>query len=307
MSNSPWQGRMDKGVADRWHQLIIESSHQVSQSISLIGFSCDEGVRRNHGRTGAKLGPNCIREMLANLVYSGTKALTDLGDIECVGDELEEAQYDLSVLVADTIKQASLPVVLGGGHEVAWGTFQGIRNVYPKSKVGIINFDAHFDLRPLEPKGSSGTPFRQAALWSEDHEVDFDYFVLGINPSVNTPLLFDYAKEKNVRWQSDLELGGHNFKSLSENLRSFCEPLDYIYLTICLDVFPAAYAPGVSAPASIGVDPNTVFRLLDFITDNYKSKITALEIAEMNPSYDIDNRTARLAARLVHHLVEKLA
>lgn len=304
MSNSPWQGRIDKGVSNRWHQLVVETP--VSESVSIIGFSCDEGVRRNQGRIGAKAGPNSIRRMLANLIYSGTKPLTDLGDIECTGSQLEEAQHNLSLLVSDTIKQKSLPLVLGGGHEVAWGTFQGIRNAHPKSKVGIINFDAHFDLRPLEPSGSSGTPFRQAAIWSAAHDVDFNYLVFGINPSVNTPLLFDYAREQKVQWHTDLETNSHNFDVLFKNLKSYCDPLDHIYLTICLDVFPAAYAPGVSAPASLGVDPNIIFRLLDFIADNYKSKIIALEIAEMNPVYDIDNRTARLAARLLHNVIAKL-
>ena len=58
------------------------------------------------------------------------------------------------------------PVVLGGGHEVAFGTYLGLarisRSAHPGDRIGILNLDAHFDLRP-GPVPSSGTPFRQIA------------------------------------------------------------------------------------------------------------------------------------------------
>ena len=76
--------------------------------------------------------------------------------------------------------------------------------------------------------------------------------------------------------------------------------MDYLYITVCLDVFPASYAPGVSAPAALGVNPNTIVQLLDSLKRQFASKIIAFEVAEMNPTFDIDDRTARLAARLIH-------
>jgi len=58
------------------------------------------------------------------------------------------------------------PIVLGGSHELAYGHFNGIVNHLKKqtknsSKVGIINFDAHFDLRPYDNQGSSGTMLKK--------------------------------------------------------------------------------------------------------------------------------------------------
>src|SRR3546814_12598663 len=71
---------------------------------------------------------------------------------------------------------------------------------------------------------------------------------------------------------------------------------DLIYLTIDLDVLPAAVAPGVSAPAALGVP----LYVVEAFTNRIKAsgKLRLAEIAEMNPEYDIDNHTDRAAARL---------
>ena len=62
-----------------------------------------------------------------------------------------------------------VPVTFGGGHETAWGTFQGVMATEPNVDVGVINFDAHLDLRGDEP-GNSGTPFNQMAKWCEAND-----------------------------------------------------------------------------------------------------------------------------------------
>ncbi|MFT7686801.1 MAG: formiminoglutamase [Candidatus Azotimanducaceae bacterium] len=304
MGDSPWHGRTDPFDTSRWHQIIRPSTFAIPESNCIIGFNCDEGVRRNQGRIGAKTGPDKIRRMLSNLIYSGEKPLIDLGNIECHENQLDEAQTNLAQKVAEIIKINSLPLVLGGGHEIAWGTYQGIRRVYPKAKLGIINFDAHFDLRAIEPLPSSGTPFRQAADYAEEQEIDFDYLVYGINPSVNTQTLFNYAESKNVQWKSDLTINNQTWQQSFEDLQTYCVPLDYLYITVCLDVFPASVAPGVSAPAALGVNPNIILQLIDSLKREFSSKIVAFEIAEMNPAFDIDDRTARLASRLIHQFTQ---
>ncbi len=300
MNSSPWQGRNQSSENSCWHHVVEITTKIRSQSHCLLGFNCDEGVRRNNGRTGAATGPDQIRKMLSNLIYSSEKPLIDLGNVECIGDLLDDAQENLANRVADVIYAKSLPIILGGGHEIAWGTYQGIRQVHPNAKIGIINFDAHFDLRPLEPLSSSGTPFRQAAQYAEAKKINFDYLVYGINPTANSEILFNYAREMNVQWKSDLSINNQPWQMSFEGLANFCEPLDYLYITVCLDVFPASYAPGVSAPAALGVNPNTIVQLLDSLKRQFASKIIAFEVAEMNPTFDIDARTARLAARLIH-------
>ena len=73
--------------------------------------------------------------------------------------------------------------------------------------------------------------------------------------------------------------------------------LDHLYITIDLDVFGAAWAPGVSAVNATGLQPDAYFfRVLHYLFDS--GKVRSMDIAEFNPRYDQDQRTAKLAATL---------
>jgi len=65
-------------------------------------------------------------------------------------------------------------------------------------------------------------------------------------------------------------------------------------------VLPASIAPGVSAPAALGVDPAIVDRLVEEIVAS--GQIAIADVAELNPRFDQDERTARIAARFVAHI-----
>ena len=82
---------------------------------------------------------------------------------------------------------------------------------------------------------------------------------------------------------------------------AFVAGLDDLYLTVDLDVLPAAVAPGVSAPAAIGV-PSAV--ILAVCTAAARSgKLRHFDVVELNPTFDVDARTALIGARLVHELI----
>ena len=77
--------------------------------------------------------------------------------------------------------------------------------------------------------------------------------------------------------------------------------VDMIYLTICLDVFDVSYAPGVSSSSAIGLRPDIA---LIFIKEIAKSgKIISANIAELNPSLDQNDKTAKLAAKLTYEIL----
>ena len=73
--------------------------------------------------------------------------------------------------------------------------------------------------------------------------------------------------------------------------------VDWLYVSICLDVLPAAVAPGVSAPAGFGMPLAVLESLLKYLKQSGKVRYT--DIVELNPKFDIDQRTAKVAARLV--------
>ena len=132
--------------------------------IALIGYACDEGVRRNLGRPGARQGPTAIRQQLGKVAWHLPTSVVDVGDVVCQGEALETCQSQFSELITSLIKHDIFPIGLGGGHDIAYAHFRGIWNAFPenaKPRIGIVNLDAHFDLRPLKGQANSGTPFYQ--------------------------------------------------------------------------------------------------------------------------------------------------
>lgn len=295
-----WRGRIDAeetGVSTRWHQHVKPVADDSQGGVTLIGFAVDEGVRRNAGRTGAALGPPALRGALAGMPVLGEPALWDAGDVGCTDGALETAQAQLGERVAAALARGSLPLVFGGGHEMAWGTFQGIVQARPDaSRLLVINLDAHFDLR-VAAQANSGTPFRQMHDWCTERGQTFNYRVFGISCFANTQALFDRARTMGVRhWLDESLQDAAGLRDAQEALAIDLARCDAVYLTVCLDVLPGAQAPGVSAPAPLGVALAQVERLIDQVLGS--GRVVAADIAELNPSLDRDGLTARVAARL---------
>ena len=307
--NFLWQGRVDSEVqaedAIRLHQ-VVENYTEQSNGIAVIGFCSDEGVARNKGRIGAAEAPDLIRQAMANLPWSGKKAVFDAGNVLCTDGELESAHVNLASQVSHCLQQQNFPFVLGGGHEVAYGSWLGLINhLSEKSatpKVGIINFDAHFDLR-LDTNGcSSGTPFYQIYQDCQQRDIPFHYCCLGVSEIANTQALFKRADELGVSYLMDTDMPITALDKVASQLDLFMSNCDALYLTIDLDVLPANDAPGVSAPASRGVG----LELLEPLIEQIKAsgKLQLADVAEYNPQYDIDGRTAKVAARLFYQIIK---
>lgn len=305
-----WQERTDGNEIDvlRWHQIIdckditAISMQAKKVAYAIVGFACDEGVRRNKGRVGAEAAPTTLRTICSNFpVHEANKfTITDIGDCVCPDQHLEAAQAELAETIAQLLKNNYHPIVFGGGHEVAYGHFQGIKKAFPAKKIGIINFDAHFDIREPDPAigASSGTGFWQIA----HEETDFNYLVLGIQENSNTKRLFDTAHQFGVEYVLGDDFNYDNREAILLKVKEFIDKTDIVYLTICLDVFAAPFAPAVSALAYNGIIPDKVFKDV-FRSILASPKLVSADIAELNPSLDIDNRTARLAASLVYEMV----
>lgn len=77
--------------------------------------------------------------------------------------------------------------------------------------------------------------------------------------------------------------------------------MDCIYLTICLDAFDIAFAPGVSAPGSFGLNPIPTIEIIKNIVAS--GKLVAGDIAELNPNFDHDGKTASLAAKIAYEII----
>jgi len=312
---SDWSGRIDAADGERgrrWHQVVRPVATADRPGVTLLGFASDAGVIRNHGRSGAAEGPRMLRRALANLAWHGgdTARLYDAGDVACDGDQLEDAQATYAERLADLLRAGHFPIGLGGGHEIAWAAYPGLQRALPGDprleRLGIVNFDAHLDLRRPEipGRGTSGTPFLQIAESRAATGRGFRYLCFGASEAANTPALFDRARDLGAEVVLDVDAGS---AAAQARLQRFIAESSAVYLTFCLDVLPPAVAPGVSAPSGLGVALHRAVALLRDVVDHCghrhpASKLLLADVAEFNPRFDPDGRTARTAARLVYEL-----
>ena len=109
----------------RWHQVIHPLDQMDQPGIALLGICCDEGVRRNHGRHGARKGPNAIRHALAPMPLHLNLPIYDAGNLYCDLANLDDLSLRQADWVQKLLEQGHFPLILGGGHEVAYGSFIG--------------------------------------------------------------------------------------------------------------------------------------------------------------------------------------
>ncbi|GAF61469.1 LOW QUALITY PROTEIN: formiminoglutamase [Psychrobacter sp. JCM 18903] len=320
-----WTGRAEPFETARaryWYQL---AKPYEDQNIGLIGFACDQGVSRNQGRVGARAAPPLIRRAFATLPviaelqkrFDGqlSTLLGDAGDIYCHDDDdfaahtLEQAQLKYADKVSAIVKQGGLPIGLGGGHAIAYGSFLGLWQALENESeanatlpIGIINFDAHLDIRQSDV-ATSGTPFRQIAEHLDAHVQPFHYCCIGVSRFSNTAALFDRAEQLGVHIISDEDCHYQPRQILADQVISFINQVDVVYLTIDMDCLPASVVPGVSAPAAYGIELGFVERMVKTIMATGKVKMA--DIAEINPTFDIDARSCKVAARLLATIIEQ--
>jgi formiminoglutamase len=272
--------------------------------IVIVGFPSDEGVRRNGGRPGAAEGPHQIRQMLYRLTPDARnpeafeavlERTADIGDVRVMGD-LENDQEQLATAVSPLLDSGKTVVILGGGHETSFGHFLGYAGA--GLKVDVLNFDAHADVRPLrDGKAHSGSPFRQAV--EHPSRACARYRVAGLQPHSSAAAHLAFVRgnrgETYFRDEVTADLVGRLIDGLEAPA----------LVTFDLDAVDVAGAPGVSAPNPSGLSVQL------WLEAAYRAgsspAVRSMDVAELNPRFDIDGRTARLAALTVWHFLRGLA
>jgi formiminoglutamase len=301
-NQSIWKGRQDPGsVRDVWHQVVMAAdlNKDIEEAIYFVGFCSDVGVKRNLGRRGAVEGPDAIRKAMVNLAvhFDESVQLFDGGDVVVSADQLETAQTEFSRYVQGLIAKKAFPILLGGGHEISYAHGKGVLDALQGKKVGIINFDPHFDLRNYPNGPHSGSWAKQLF----DEYENLRYLPIGINEAVNITPMFELMRDKGQSFITMDELLGESVEELNAQINFFMESVDHVCITLDLDVFSAGVAPGVSAANPYGALPHHIKPLMKEILKS--DKVVSFDVAEMSPAYD-DGRTAKLAASFIYDVVK---
>jgi formiminoglutamase len=291
----------DPRIADLLgHRLVPGATPRVA----IIGFPTHEGVVRNGGRAGAAAAPAEIRRALGRLTPDAENwdafvdvlgHAVDTGDVAVSGD-LEADQARLGQAVAHHLLQGTFPIVLGGGHETAFGHFLGY--VRAKRPTGILNWDAHADVRELKNgRGHSGSPFHQALVHPSG--LCRRYFVAGLLPHSVARAHLAFIDEHKGGYKFRRGLTAAGIARLYAGLRMST------MVTFDIDAVDQSQAPGVSAPATGGMTSEL------WLEAAYRAgrspKVTSCDLVEVCPPHDCDNQTARLGALTVWSILRGLA
>lgn len=273
----------------------------------IVGFPQDEGVRRNHGRIGAAEAPAEIRRWLYRLTPWDGTSNTDLaknppldaGNVRVTPD-LEQSQQDLGEVVAGLLAAGAVPIVLGGGHETAFGVYLGYVQV-PRP-VGITNIDAHLDVRPLiDGRGHSGSPFRQALEHPTQPLRGSHYVCFGAQPHAVSRQHLEYVVERGgvVGWRDDLQPSLEH--CLTGEVLRLGDDGCAVHVTLDADAVCASDVPGVSAPNPVGLLGDEVIRAVRLA--GRSSQVSSFDLVEINPRFDRDGQSARWAALVIWHFL----
>lgn len=282
--------------------------------VGLLGAPSDAGVVQGGGRAGAALGPGAVREQLKRYGTAyhfergadlSSLAIADFGDLVPDETSVAETHRRLTETVAAIVGLGAIPILLGGGHDLTFGGVRGLAAAV-SGAVGGLTLDAHFDVR--ETIGgviTSGTPFRN--ILEEIGAIQGDRFVeIGGNGLVNARSHFDYLLSKKAKIFSLSETRRKGIGPVVEKgLQIAGHGADKLFCSIDLDAVAQAFAPGVSAPSPEGFTPEEVSLAAYLI--GLDPKVVYLDIMELNPAFDQDGRTARLAAGLILHFLAGVA
>ncbi|QHE63383.1 formimidoylglutamase [Rossellomorea vietnamensis] len=257
--------------------------------------------------SGASFAPDAIRRCLNSFttynIERGTdladdnKTIIDFGDITMHPTSIEESHQRIyeSTKAALSANAAPFTIILGGDHSITTSTVKAIKET--KGTVGIIQFDAHHDLRNTEDGGpTNGTPFRRLL---EGGYIQGEHLIqIGIRNYANAKAYHDYAIEQGVMVYTMKDVRQQNLtKLIQESLTQLESKVDTIYLSVDMDVLDQAYAPGCPAIGPGGMHPDTLTEAVQ--TALKHPLVHTMDIVEIDSTLDIRDMTSRIAASLI--------
>jgi len=254
-------------------------------------------------RTGARFGPNAIREASLNIETFSFRTgvdledllIHDLGDLH-VSTSPRKTVGMLTHVVADVLSAGKMPVAVGGEHTITLGVLKGLGSI--AKKTAIVSFDAHLDLRrEFQGLTLSHTTFMR--LINEEVK-PARIFEVGTRAVCREEL--DYAKKAGVEFITSLQLRREGPEKTIQNLKEKLAPYERVYLSVDMDVLDPAFAPAVQNPEAGGIDTNTLIDVLCALCDK---RVIGFDVLEIAPVYD-QGISAVAAARIMFEVLCQL-
>lgn len=239
-------------------------------------------------------------------------ALKPFVDHEFRCEKLKPVFDCLSTRVQTALADGYFPIVIGGDHSLAMGTWSGVSDALNQNDFSLLWFDAHMDAHTIETSDSMaphGMPI-SALLgvgydeWTKKaknkHAIlkPENLYQFGIRSYEAGEAAFLNQNNVLIHYSEDCKTRGLPvcMKSVISQLKT------PVYgVSIDIDAFDPEFAPGTGTTESNGLNPND---LLAFLTDVGNDKRCVLvEIMEFNPDKDVENKTLEWISRFIEALM----
>jgi guanidinopropionase len=264
--------------------------------IAVVGVPMDLGVSN---RAGARFGPRAVRTIERIGPYHPTfqsvpksrARAADVGDVPFSSRySLEKSLEDIERFYAALKSQGVRALSVGGDHSITYPILKALGKDAP---LGLVHIDAHCDTMGAydDTKFHHGGPFRLAVL---DGVLDPERTIqIGIRGSANMFWEFSHASGMTVIYMEDFMKMG--VAAVIEKARAVVgnQP---IYVSVDVDGFDPAYAPGTGTPEAGGLEAREGLALLRGLQG---LSIAGADVVEVAPEYDPTTNTSQLAAQIL--------
>jgi len=273
------------------NSLIISADENSEPIATVFGVPFDA---THSYKPGCRSGPNAIRDSFNNIEVFHPEFQVDLESvhIEDLGNTrhtvVASEMIDMvKKITSELVSKQRQLFILGGEHSITYGAYTS----FPK-ETGYVVFDAHYDLRDE----FADSKFSHASYLRRIIEERSSENILHVGARAFVKEELEFLKENNIKTISDREIREGKGPQL---LKDYVSTFDTIYSSFDLDVLDPAFAPGIGNPEAVGISSRELF---DLIHSFEETKVTGVDIVELNPYHD-NGSTASLAAKILSTLI----
>ena len=297
-------------------------STEVKRSLSVLGVPLGYGG----SMAGVDIGPAALRvarltPRIAGLGYS----VHDLGDMRLERPqtlpeadeklkyvrEISNACEQLAVEVEEILKAGQLPLIVGGDHSIAIGSFAGAVSYYKKQNetLGLIWFDAHADMNTPEstPSGNiHGMPLAALLGYGTPELTNIAGFAPKLDPRLCAhvgardidPGERELIRKLGIRFFTMREIDERGMNDVMDEAIKIASRGSAGYaVTFDVDVLDPGDAPGSGTLVRGGLTYREAHLGMEKIAE--AGGMRSLEIVEINTALDVNNKTAELGFELI--------
>jgi arginase len=295
---------------------------EVKKSLSILGVPLGYGA----SMAGVDIGPAALRvaritQRIARLGYS----VHDLGDLRLERPqsmpevdeklkyvrEISNACEQLATEVEGILQAGQLPLILGGDHSIAIGSFAGAASYYKKQNetLGLIWFDAHADMNTPDstPSGNiHGMPLAALLGYGAPELTHVAGFAPKLDPKLCAhvgardidPGERELIKKLGMRFFTMREIDERGMKDvMDEAIQIASRGIAGYGVTFDVDVLDPGDAPGSGTLVRGGLTYREAHLGMEKIAE--AGGMRSLEIVEINTALDVNNKTAELGVELI--------